>query len=73
MPRVIKVNHIGVATVDIAGALRVFSEGLGLPVGASEDVPGDAVRVSFLTVGESRIELLEPVGEKGPIQRFLES
>jgi len=73
VPRVIKVNHIGVATVDIAGALRLFSEGLGLAVGASEDVPGDAVRVAFLPVGESRIELLEPIGEKGPIQRFLES
>ncbi|HKP52402.1 MAG TPA: methylmalonyl-CoA epimerase [Chloroflexia bacterium] len=73
MPRVIKVSHIGIATADRAGALRLFSEGFGLPIGASEDVPGDAVRVTFLPVGESRIELLEPVGEKGPIQRFLES
>lgn len=73
MPRVIRVSHIGVATADIAAALRVFSEGLGLPSEVGEDVPGDAVRVSFLPVGESRIELLEPIGEKGPVQRFLAS
>jgi methylmalonyl-CoA epimerase len=73
MPRVIRVNHIGVATADTTAALRVFSEGLGLSAGEPEDVPGDAVRVSFLPLGESRLELLEPLGETGPVQRFLSS
>lgn len=72
MPRVIKVNHIGLATADIAQALQFFSSGVGLPVAGDEVVPGDAVRVTFLPVGESRIELLEPVGEEGPVQKFIE-
>lgn len=73
MPRVIRINHIGVATTDTEVALRVFGEGLGLPPGESEDVMSDAVRVSFLQVGESRIELLEPLGATGPVQKFLSS
>ncbi len=72
MPRVIRVNHIGLAASDMAQALQVFSDGMGLPVAGDELVPGDAVRVTFLPVGESRIEFLEPVGEEGPVQKFIE-
>lgn len=71
MPRVIKINHIGLATANLEAALGLFRDGMGLPVQGSEIVPGDAVNVSFLPVGESRIELLEPVGEEGPLQKFL--
>ena len=73
MPRVIKINHIGVATSDMEAALRVFADGLGLEIGPSEFVPSDAVIVSFLPVGESRIELLEPSGATGPGRKFLDS
>ena len=72
MPRVIRINHIGLATASIDEALRVFSDGLGLEVDHSEDVPGDRVRVSFVPVGESRFEFLEPVGDEGPVQKFLD-
>lgn len=65
-------NHIGIATADSEAAQRFFIHGLGLSTEASEDVPSDAVRVSFLPVGESRIELLEPIGESGPVQSFIE-
>ena len=71
MPRVIKVNHIGLATADIEHALRVFSDGLGLESSGDEYVPGDAVWVTFMPVGDSRFELLEGVGEEGPVQKFL--
>lgn len=73
MPRVLKINHIGVATSDAGEALRFFADGLGLGVGGIENVESEAVRVSFLAVGESRVELLEPLGEEGPVQRFLAS
>ena len=72
MPRVIRINHIGLATASIDEALRVFSDGLGLEVDHSEEVPGDRVRVSFVPVGESRFEFLEPVGDEGPVQKFLD-
>ena len=71
MPRVIKINHIGVATADLAQSLTFLSDGLGLSLTGSEDVPGDAVRVSFLPLGDTRLELLEPLGESGPVQKFL--
>ncbi len=71
MPRVVKINHIGLATADLEAALGLFRDGFGLPVEGEELVEGDAVQVSFLPVGESRIELLEPVGESGPVQKFL--
>jgi methylmalonyl-CoA epimerase len=71
MPRVLKINHIGLAVENIQQALSVFSEGLGLDVTGFDDVPNDAVRVAFLPLGESRLELLEPQGETGPLQKFL--
>ena len=72
MPRVIRINHIGLATEGIEGALKVFGEGLGLQVSDPEEVPVDRVRVTFAPVGESRFEFLEPVGAEGPLQKFLE-
>jgi methylmalonyl-CoA epimerase len=72
MPRVIRINHIGLATEGIDGALKVFGEGLGLVVSEAEEVPGDRVRVAFAPVGEARFEFLEPVGDEGPVQKFLD-
>ena len=71
MPRVVKISHIGLAVENLEQALGVFSSGLGLTETGREDVPGDAVQVAFLPVGESRLELLEPVGDSGPLQKFL--
>jgi methylmalonyl-CoA epimerase len=72
LPRVIRISHIGLAVENLEQALGVYGGGLGLAETGREEVPGDAVRVSFLPVGESRLELLEPVGESGPLQKFLE-
>ncbi len=71
MPRLVKISHIGLATADVDAALRFFSEGLGMPVSGGEDIAGDAVRVQFLPIGDSRLELLEPIGKEGPVQKFL--
>ena len=72
MPHIIRINHIGLATASIDEALRVFSDGLGLQMDNTEEVPSDAVRVTFAPLGESRFEFLEPVGEEGPVQKFIE-
>ena len=71
MPRVIRVSHIGLATESIEQALGVFGVGMGLPLAGEEEVPGDRVRVAFLPVGGARLELLEPIGDEGPVQKFL--
>lgn len=73
LARILKLNHIGIATDATSSALDFFGAGLGLPDGGSEWDPQDQVKVRFLPVGESRIELLEPVGDEGPIQKFLQN
>jgi len=73
VPRILRVNHIGIAT-DATGSVQdFFTSDLGLPDGGSEWVPRDQVRVRFLPVGETRLELLQPVGDEGPVQKFLET
>lgn len=71
MPRIIKINHIGLAVESINEALGFYSGGMGMEVSGQEDVTSDAVNAAFLPLGESRLELLEPVGESGPLQKFL--
>ncbi len=73
MPRIIRINHIGLAVRSIEQALGVFSDGMGLSLSGQEFVSSDAVRVAFLPIGESRLELVEPVGESGPVHKFLAS
>jgi len=71
LPRIIKIHPIGLAVESIEQALGAFADGLGLSVTGGEYVAADAVRVAFLPVGQSRFELLEPVGDIGPVQKFL--
>ena len=72
VPRVIRINHIGLATASIEDALRLFSDGLGIATAGGEDVQGDMTRVTFAPLGESRLEFLEPLDGEGPVQKFLE-
>ncbi len=67
-----RVDHIGVAVRSIAAAARFYREALGLHVGPLESLPANGVTVAFITVGETRIELLEPLGGESPVARFLE-
>jgi methylmalonyl-CoA epimerase len=67
-----RLDHVGVAVRSLAEALRPYTEGLGLVIGGTEEVPAQKVRVAFLPIGETRIELLEPTAADSPIARFLE-
>ena len=64
------IDHLGIAVTSIARARR-FYEALGLRVAHEEDVQGEGVRAAMIPLGESRIELLEPLGEDSPVGRFL--
>jgi methylmalonyl-CoA epimerase len=66
------IDHIGIAVHDIQAAARLYTEGLGLSLDHIEDVTAQGVRAASITVGESTIELLEPLGEQSPIAGFLE-
>ena len=65
-------DHIGLAVASIDTALKFWRDCLGAEASAPEEVPSEGVRVVFLPLGETRIELLEPLGPSSPIARFLE-
>jgi methylmalonyl-CoA/ethylmalonyl-CoA epimerase len=65
-----KVDHIGIAVKSLAEALKVYDV-LGLAASSYEDVEDQGVRVAMLPIGESRIELLEPLHKDSPVERFM--
>lgn len=67
-----KIHHIGIATNEIAVAADIWGDLLGLQSDHTEEVAGQKVRVCMLPVGESRLELLEPMSPDSPISKFLE-
>ena len=67
-----KIDHIGIAVKSIEERLPYYRDALGLKYIGEEVVEGQNVRVAFLGIGESRIELLEPTSEDSPVAKFLE-
>ncbi len=67
-----KINHIGVAVSSIEEALPYYRDSLGMTFSGTEEVPSQLVKVAFLSVGESKIELLEPTSPESPVAKFLE-
>jgi len=67
-----KIHHIGIATTEIGGAAEIWDDLLGLKADHTEEVAGQKVRVCMLPIGESRLELLEPMSPDSPISKFLE-
>jgi methylmalonyl-CoA/ethylmalonyl-CoA epimerase len=67
-----KVDHIGIAIKGLDEALAVWRDALGLEVEHTEEVAEQGVRVTMLRVGESHIELLQPLTENSPVGKFLE-
>lgn len=65
------IDHLGIAVRSLVQA-RKFYEQLGLKVGSEEVVAQEKVKVVMISVGESRIELLEPTGPDSVIAKFLE-
>ena len=66
-----KIDHIGIAVKSLAEASKVYEDALGLKVSGYDQVDEQGVRVAMLTIGESRIELLEPTGPESPIEKFM--
>jgi methylmalonyl-CoA/ethylmalonyl-CoA epimerase len=67
-----KVDHIGIATSKIDEALGLWRDALGLHVDFMEEVADQGVRVAMLPIGETHIELLEPLSEDSPVGKFLQ-
>ncbi|MEM9223127.1 MAG: methylmalonyl-CoA epimerase [Pseudomonadota bacterium] len=67
-----RLNHVAVATPDVAAASALYRNALGAKVSAPQDLPEHGVRVVFVELPNTKIELLEPLGEASPIAAFLE-
>ena len=65
-----KLDHIGIAVRSLGNA-RIY-EALGLTIDHIETVETQKVKTAFLSVGDSNLELLEPIGPDSPIARFIE-
>ena len=67
-----RVDHIGIAVKSIEESLNYYIHTLGLKLVAIEEVESQKVRVAFIDAGNIKLELLEPLGEDGPIAKFIE-
>jgi methylmalonyl-CoA/ethylmalonyl-CoA epimerase len=67
-----RLNHVAIAVRDIAKAARLYRETLGADVSAAVAQPDHGVTTVFVTLPNTKIELLEPLGEGSPIANFLE-
>ena len=66
-----RLNHIAIAVPDLAAAAAKYSDLLGANVGQPLPLPEHGVTVVFVDTGNSKVELLEPLGEASPIAAFL--
>ncbi len=67
-----KINHIGIAVNSLEASIPFYRDQLGMELEGSEVVEDQKVKVAFLVVGESRIELLEPTCDESPVAKYLE-
>lgn len=68
-----KIAHIGIAVHDLDAALALFRDAMGLHVEYRRAVPEQGVEIVGLPVGESEIELLQPLSDEGGVAKFLQS
>lgn len=66
-----KINHIAIIVNNIEQALIPYQAGLGLTPTEIEYVESYNVRVVFLPIGDTQIELVQPLGEEGDLVEFL--
>jgi methylmalonyl-CoA/ethylmalonyl-CoA epimerase len=67
-----RLNHVAIAVRDIAKASAVYRDTLGAQVSAQVPQPDHGVTTVFITLPNTKIELLEPLGTDSPIAKFLE-
>lgn len=65
-------DHIGIAVKNLDEALEIYEGILGLEVENVCTFEEQKVKIAFLLAGETRIELLEPLNNEGPVARFIE-
>ena len=67
------IDHVGVAIKDIDAALKLFQQVFGTPPSEVEELADQGVRATLIQVGQTRLELLEPLSEESAVGRFIQS
>lgn len=70
--KVEKINHVAIACPDLEKATTLYRDVLGAKVSEKHPQPEHGVYTVFVELGETKIELLYPLGDKSPIQGFLD-
>ncbi len=71
MAKITRINHIAIAVNDIDSALGFWRDALGLSVDHLEDVPSQKSSVAFIPVGDSEVELVQPLSQDTGVAKFL--
>lgn len=66
-----RLNHVAIAVPDILAAAAVYRETLGAEVSPAAALPEHGVTTVFVTLPNSKIELLQPLGSASPVANFL--
>lgn len=67
-----KIHHVGIVVRNLDEAFAFYRDTLGLPVHKMAVVQDQGVKAALLTIGQSEIELLEPINTNGGVAKFLE-
>ena len=67
-----RLNHVAIAVKDLAASTALYRDTLGAKVSAPLPQPAHGVTVVFVELPNTKVELLEPLGEGSPIAKFLE-
>lgn len=66
-----RLNHLAIAVADVASAATIYRQLLGASVSAPVELPEHGVTVVFVELPNSKIELMQPLGDNSPIGKFL--
>jgi len=66
-----RIHHVAVIVASIEESVPLYRDLLGMPLETVMDIPGDRVRIAFLGVGESKVELVQPTDDTTGVARFL--
>jgi len=67
-----EVEHIGIAVRELEDAKKIYCDTLGLELTCEMTLPERGVKVAFLETGNTKVELLEGIGDESPVSKFVE-
>ncbi len=70
--KVLKLDHVGIAVKNLDETLKFYTDVLELDVTEIEIVEEQKVKVAFLPIGDTEVELLESTADDGPIAKYIE-